>query len=156
MIEGQAITPALTKFELRGRFIDCFARIEDHLAATLERLILIEHCKKTPYLFGDKFELIRATASVDGVWQHPHHVAPILDQLDKYAKLRGLICHGVITETSLGEESAFSIRGPGQNYWEERKVITFSECSEMLRYLEALTGKLLKQSVKSWSKPQTL
>ena len=151
MLEGQAISPAISKFEFRGRFLDCFALLEDHLAAALVRLVERGHCKKAPYLFGDKFELVRTTAAAQGIWQNPQHVTPILESLERFAKIRGLICHGVIEETSLGNEPALSIRGPGQTDFECRRVLTMKECNSTLDELANLTVKLTRQLLKSSS-----
>ena len=145
MIEGQLIVPAFEAHRFRGEYLDCFARIEDHLMPVIERLVTMRVIKKAPHLFGQKFDLILKNTSAEKLWQHRDHVIPLLEELQAFAELRGLVGHAIIKEIDFDGCLAISLQKPGDTGWQFRKVITDEECNDLLAQLKRLTTKLLKQ-----------
>lgn len=148
MIEGQAITPAIDRFAFRGQFLDSFAQIEHHLAVAVERAVELGLAKRAPHLFGQKFDLIRKTVTTEGLWEHPEHIQPIIEDLSELAELRGLIGHSIIENAMLHSGPALSIEAPGVSVWKDRRVLTLKECQTMLDVLATLTKRLHKQRIK--------
>lgn len=147
MIEGQRIVPAFEAHRFRGEYLDCFARIEDHLMPVIERLVKLGEPKKAPHLFGLKFDLVLKSASTEGLWEHRHHVYPILEELKGFAELRGLIGHAMIEPATIGGSPAIILRAPGDASWQSRKVITEDECITLITHLKKITARLLKQRI---------
>jgi len=145
MLEGQDISPSIDRHRFRGEFLDCFAQIEHHVHPALERLVKIGVAKKVPYLFGQKFELLRKNVDQTGLWKHRVHVAGILDDLAEFADLRGDIGHGVMGEATVDDETAFFWHPPGMSDWTSRRVMTVPEAEACLSNLRRLTGKFKKQ-----------
>ena len=145
MFEGQRIVPAVEAHRFRGEYLDCFARIEDHLMPVIERLVKIRELKKAPFLFGQKFDLILKNSSADDLWQNRNHVIPILDELQVFADLRGFVGHAIIKKIVFDECPAISLQQPGDTGWQSRRVFTDKECHDMINNLKKLTAKLLKQ-----------
>ena len=145
MIEGQLIVPAFEAHRFRGEYLDCFARIEDHLTPVIERLVKIKELKKAPFLFGQKFDLVFKNSSAEDLWRNRHHVIPILDDLQVFADLRGLVGHATIKEIDFDGCPAISLRNPGDASWQSRRVFTNKECDDIINQLKTLTSKLLRQ-----------
>ena len=154
MIEGLPIRLGAEKYSFRGEFLDCFARIEHHLAPIINRLVDLGQVKKAPLLFGLKFELVCKTLHSDGIWQNRDHVAPILEELRPFAEMRGLICHGLINDSYIANRPAFSLSLPGVLGCDERTLLSVVECEDIIRNLRKLTDRFLKQRIKTHAAPQ--
>jgi len=113
MIEGQPIVATIDAVRFRGEFLDSCALIEDHASSAIDRLVQLDKVKKSPYLFGQKFELLRKYADEPGVWTHRQHAAQALDGLATYVELRGTICHAVFSPALVENQAGISWHMPG-------------------------------------------
>jgi hypothetical protein len=149
MIEGQAIVATIDAARFRGEYLDCCAQIEHHACAAIDRLVQRGRVKKAPYLFGQKFELLRKHAEEAGLWTHYQHVAQALDHLVPYVELRGTICHAVFSPAYVENEAGISWRMPGEAGWRPRRTMTETEMLALLCELRERTAKFLKQKLKA-------
>ena len=149
MIEGQPIVEAMDAERFRGEFLGCCALVEDHACAAIERLVQLGKVKKSPFLFGQKFELVRKHADLPGLWTHREHVAQALDHLVPYVELRGTICHAVFSPAFMENQSGISWRMPGERDWRLRRMMTETELLALLSGLRQSVERFLKQRLKA-------
>ena len=145
MIEGQPILAEVDASRFRGEFLDCCSQIEDHAGNALIRLVELGMLKKSPHLFGQKFQRLIEHVETPRVWKHPVHVKQVLEDLRPYAAMRSAVCHAVMSNDTIEGGNGVSWRMPGEVGWEKRKALTQSEMIDILSELRRLTGKLRKQ-----------
>jgi len=145
MLEGQSFIAELDAARFRGEFLQCCAEIEDHLCAALDRLVELGVSKKAPYLFGQKFDLVRKTVGQPRLWKHSGHVETVLGDLQPFVELRGVIGHALIGNATIEGEEGVCWQAPGNRRWSDRRAMTHSEMRSTLRDLQHLTTKFLKQ-----------
>lgn len=145
MLECQPIEAELGAARFRGEFLQLCALIEDHLCTALDRLVVLGEIKRPPYLFGQKFERVRKSVAIPGLWKHREHVEPVLRELQAFVDLRGTIGHAVMSPATIDGKAAVSWQTPGNRNWSNRKTMTTAEMDQMLAELQRLTEKFRKQ-----------
>jgi len=145
MLEGQSFIAELDAARFRGEFLQCCAEIEDHLCAALSRLVELGASKRAPYLFGQKFDLVRKSVGQPGLWKHSDHVHTVLLELQPFVELRGALGHAIIGPATIDGEGGIYWQPPGNRHWIDRRTITSPEMQATLQNLRHLTKKFRKQ-----------
>lgn len=148
MLEGQKIVRSLDRHIFRGEFLHHFSLIEHYLAPAILRAVELKLTKKVPHLFGQKFELIRKTVNDPRLWRQSEHVGRVLDELMTMVEIRGLVAHGLITETIDGGRMLLIIQLPNNASWIARIALWEDEAQTLLQDLRKLTERLRKQALK--------
>ena len=145
MLEGQPIVAEFAGSSFRGEFLQCCAEIEDRLCLALERLVELGEIKRPPYLFGQKFERVKKSVALSGLWKHKDHVGTVFEELQPFVELRGTLGHALMGTAVLEGKSGVSWRVPGDHDWKSRRAMTHAEMQQTLTELRRLTNKFLKQ-----------
>ena len=145
MLEGQRFIVELDAARFRGEFLQCCAEIEDHLCVALKRLIELDEIKKAPYLFGEKFERVKKSSGLLGLWKHRDHAQAVIEALQPLVDMRGTLGHALIAPATIDGKDAICWQTPGNRDWADRRIMTRDDMLATLHDLQRLTKKFCKQ-----------
>ena len=147
MTEGDVISLEMDAARFRGEYLNCCAQIEDHAGEALVQMKRLGLLTKAPYLFGAKFKVLLEHAPKPGIWQDSRRATEVLERLQPYAAMRGVICHAVMMDVVIGDVPSVFWKMPGASDCAPRPGMSHFQIREMLRELAGLTTRFRNQQI---------